>query len=177
MLRGFTWHAAYGSSATHMVTEEALAERRAALEGDPGTDNAVKVDMPQTPSMHQAQPVEQPEQPLETRVGNSCSCQKPRGTTALPILVACLLLSTVVTVAEQCSLAIQICTDMALSELLQCLCDCCCGLWCCCSWYREQSCSLHADQIKAAILYLLCDGDGIYGTSVYCTRQKLHQPK
>ncbi|DBA99141.1 TPA: hypothetical protein ACH3X3_011764 [Trebouxia sp. C0006] len=58
----------YGSSDTHMVTDEALAERRAALEGDPGTDNAVKVDMPQEASMHQAQPVEQPEQPLETRL-------------------------------------------------------------------------------------------------------------
>ena len=99
MLRGFSRHAAYGSSATHMVTEEALAERTAALEGDPGTDNAVKVDMPQTPSMHQALPVEQPDK-LETRVGTSCSCQKPCGSTALPMLVACLLLSTVVTVAE-----------------------------------------------------------------------------
>jgi uncharacterized iron-regulated membrane protein len=99
MLSGLTWHAAYGSSDTHMVTDEALAERRAALEGDPGTDNAVKVDMPQEASMHQAQPVEQPEQPLETRVSASCSCQKLHGSTALVMPAACLF-SIVVTVAD-----------------------------------------------------------------------------
>ncbi len=59
-----------------MVTEEALAERKAALEGDPGADNAVKIDMPQTPSMHQAQSVEEPAEPLETRVGASHSCHQ-----------------------------------------------------------------------------------------------------
>ena len=66
-----TWSAAYGSEATHMVTEEALAERKAALEGDPGTDSAVKVDMPQEPCMPQTRGVEQPAEPLETRVGIS----------------------------------------------------------------------------------------------------------
>ena len=83
-----------------MVTDEALAERKAALDGDSGTDNAVKVDMPQEASMHQAQPVEQPDQPLETRVGTSCPCQQPHGSTALLMPMACLLLSSVVTVAD-----------------------------------------------------------------------------
>lgn len=100
MLSLFTWYAAYGSSDTRMVTDEALAERRAALEGDPGTDSAVKVDMPQEASMHQAQPVEQPDQPLETRVGTSCSCQQPHGSTASMTPMACLLLSNVVTIAD-----------------------------------------------------------------------------
>ena len=54
-----------------MVTEEALAERKAALEGDPGTDSAAKVDMPQEPCTLQARGVEQPAEPLETRVGIS----------------------------------------------------------------------------------------------------------
>ncbi|DBB15923.1 TPA: hypothetical protein ACH3X3_003297 [Trebouxia sp. C0006] len=58
----------YGSEATHMVTEEALAERKAALEGDPGTDSAVKVDMPQEPCTPQARGVEQSAEPLETRL-------------------------------------------------------------------------------------------------------------
>ena len=62
------WNAAYGSDAVHMVTEEALAERKAALEGDPGTDSAVKVDMPQEPSMRQAQLAKQPAEALQTRV-------------------------------------------------------------------------------------------------------------
>ena len=44
-----TWSAAYYSETTHMVTEEASAERKAAQEGDPGTDSAVKVEMPQEP--------------------------------------------------------------------------------------------------------------------------------
>ncbi|KAL0018676.1 hypothetical protein WJX77_002041 [Trebouxia sp. C0004] len=44
----------YGSGATQMVTEEALAERKAALVGDSGADSAVKVDMPQEASMHSA---------------------------------------------------------------------------------------------------------------------------
>ena len=133
----FTWHAAYGSSATHMVTDEALAERKAALEGDPGTDNAVKVDMPQTPSMHQAQPVEQPDQPLDTRVSTSCSCQQPRGITARLMLMACLLLSFIFAVAYMgCSLAIQMCLDLALSGLMQCWYDCCVSSCCRCSWYR-----------------------------------------
>ena len=30
-----------------MVTEEALAERKAALEGDPGTGGAVKISIPE----------------------------------------------------------------------------------------------------------------------------------
>lgn len=46
--------AAYGSGATQMVTEEALAEREAALEGDPGSDSAVKISMPQDASLHSA---------------------------------------------------------------------------------------------------------------------------
>ena len=45
-------YAAYGSQATHMVTNEALKERQAALVGDPGTDSSTKVDIPaeQTPT-------------------------------------------------------------------------------------------------------------------------------
>ncbi|DBB02982.1 TPA: hypothetical protein ACH3X1_013571 [Trebouxia sp. C0004] len=58
--------AAYGSDAVHMVTEEALAERKAALEGDPGTESAVKVDMPQEPFMRQAQLAKQPAEALQT---------------------------------------------------------------------------------------------------------------
>ena len=145
MLSLFTWHAAYGSSATHMVTDEALAERRAALEGDPGTDNAVKVNMPQEASMHQAQPVEQPEQPLETRVGTSCSCQKAHGSTALLLLMAWLLHSIIFVVVHMgCSLAIQMCSDLACVD--------------CCKVYMtnvkacaviaagtERACNLHAD--------------------------------
>ena len=82
-----SWHphtllrasAAYGSDATHMVTDEALAERDAALRGDPGTDLAVKVDMPPQPSMHQAkEPAEPPTGVLETQVGTTCLvCYKP----------------------------------------------------------------------------------------------------
>ncbi|KAL0019149.1 hypothetical protein WJX77_007973 [Trebouxia sp. C0004] len=49
-----------------MVTEEALAERKAALEGDPGTESAVKVDMPQEPFMRQAQLAKQPAEALQT---------------------------------------------------------------------------------------------------------------
>lgn len=37
-----------------MVTEEALAERKAALEGDPGSDSAVKISMPQDAPLHSA---------------------------------------------------------------------------------------------------------------------------
>lgn len=64
-----------------MVTEEALAERDAALKGDPGADMAVKVDMPPQPSMHRAKPVAEPAQSsaetVETQVGTICSlhCQ------------------------------------------------------------------------------------------------------
>lgn len=85
LLKQLGWHpqhvllanAAYGSDATHMVTEEALAERDAALKGDPGADMAVKVDMPPQPSMHRAKPVAEPAQPsaetVETQVGTICS--------------------------------------------------------------------------------------------------------
>lgn len=56
-----------------MVTEEALAERKAALEGDPGADNAVTVNMPQDEPMHSAQRLsaaQQPEHAMESRVQN-----------------------------------------------------------------------------------------------------------
>ncbi|KAL3134216.1 hypothetical protein ABBQ38_006651 [Trebouxia sp. C0009 RCD-2024] len=62
--------APYGSGATQMVTEEALAERKAALEGDPGADNAVTVNMPQDEPMHSAQRLsaaQQPEHAMESR--------------------------------------------------------------------------------------------------------------
>ena len=54
-----------------MVTEEALAERKAALEGDPGTDIAVKVSMPQDAPLHSAQlpnATQQPEGALGSKV-------------------------------------------------------------------------------------------------------------
>ena len=38
--------AAYGSNATHQMTEEALADRQAALHGDAGTDESFQVDIP-----------------------------------------------------------------------------------------------------------------------------------
>lgn len=38
--------AAYGSNATHQMTEEALAVRQAALYGDAGTDESFQVDIP-----------------------------------------------------------------------------------------------------------------------------------
>lgn len=63
--------AAYGSGDTQMVTEEALAERKAALEGDPGSDSAVKISMPQDAPLHSAQhptAAQQPEDALESKV-------------------------------------------------------------------------------------------------------------
>ena len=57
-----------------MVTEEALAERKAALEGDPGTDSAVKISMPQDAPMHSAQrpsAVQRPVQAMESGVSSS----------------------------------------------------------------------------------------------------------
>lgn len=39
-------HAAYGQNATHQMTEEALAERQAALHGDAGTEESFAVDIP-----------------------------------------------------------------------------------------------------------------------------------
>lgn len=62
--------AAYGSGATQMVTEEALAERKAALEGDPGTDSAVKISMPQDAPLHSAHhptAAQQPQDALESK--------------------------------------------------------------------------------------------------------------
>ena len=56
-----------------MVTEEAMAERRAALEGDPGTDTAVKINMPHEPSIAEGWPVEEPVDPLQTSVGIICT--------------------------------------------------------------------------------------------------------
>lgn len=38
--------AALGANATHQMTEEALAERQAALHGDAGTNESFKVDIP-----------------------------------------------------------------------------------------------------------------------------------
>ena len=38
--------AAYGVNPTHQMTEEALADRQAALYGDGGTDESFKVDIP-----------------------------------------------------------------------------------------------------------------------------------
>ena len=44
---GFVPHdAALGANATHQMTEEALAERQAALHGDAGTNESFKVDIP-----------------------------------------------------------------------------------------------------------------------------------
>ncbi len=59
-----------------MVTDEALAERQAALEGDPGTDSAVKVNIPQEPFSPKAEPAHSapaqsahgPHESLESRV-------------------------------------------------------------------------------------------------------------
>ena len=55
-----------------MVTEEALAERKAALEGDPGTDAAHKVAIPEDHPVSMAKPVQQPDiqtdAELESRV-------------------------------------------------------------------------------------------------------------
>ncbi|KAL3140482.1 hypothetical protein ABBQ38_004739 [Trebouxia sp. C0009 RCD-2024] len=62
---------AYGSGDTQMVTEEALAERKAALEGDPGSDSAVKISMPQDAPLHSAQhptAAQQPEDALESKL-------------------------------------------------------------------------------------------------------------
>ncbi len=38
--------AALGANATHQMTEEALAERQAALHGDAGTNESFQVDIP-----------------------------------------------------------------------------------------------------------------------------------
>ena len=38
--------AALGANATHQMTEEALAERQAALHGDAGTNKNLQVDIP-----------------------------------------------------------------------------------------------------------------------------------
>ena len=68
--------AAYGTGATQMVTEEALAERKAALEGDPGVDGAVKLDMPQEEPMHSAKHqngAQQHQANIESRV-STCRC-------------------------------------------------------------------------------------------------------
>ena len=54
-----------------MVTEEALAKRKVALEGDPGTDNAVKVDMPQKSFRAPGTACETASGAVETRVGIS----------------------------------------------------------------------------------------------------------
>ena len=44
---GFVPHdAALGANATHQMTEDALAERQAALYGDAGTNESFKVDIP-----------------------------------------------------------------------------------------------------------------------------------
>ena len=54
-----------------MVTEEALAERKAALQGDPGTDSAVKISMPPDIPLHSAQhptAAKQPEDALDSKV-------------------------------------------------------------------------------------------------------------
>lgn len=64
-----------------MVTEEALAERKAALEGDPGSDSAVKISMPQDAPLHSAHHLNpttahQPEEEdaLESKVMPSAVC-------------------------------------------------------------------------------------------------------
>lgn len=153
MLIQFTCHAAYGSGATHMVTEEALAERKAALEGDPGTDNAVKVDMPQNPSMHQAQPVDQPDQPLETRVGTSCSCQRPHASIVVVLVKKKVFFfkfykKNSTTDAHGLAGA-QHCSDCCRQAVLPGRLDCCnvqqlsaCAVI---AAGKEQACSLHAD--------------------------------
>lgn len=45
-MTGIHGTAAYGQNATHQMTEEALAERQAALHGDAGTEESFAVDIP-----------------------------------------------------------------------------------------------------------------------------------
>ena len=57
-----------------MMTEEALAERKAALVGDFGADSAVKINIPQEESMHSAtypSGAQQPEEAMQSRVSAS----------------------------------------------------------------------------------------------------------
>ena len=88
-------NAAYGTGATQMVTEEALAERKAALEGDPGTDNAVKISMPQEAPMHSAQ------QPSSIQQDSNINALESRVWTHMPImlLLCCMIVQVHCTAA------------------------------------------------------------------------------